>query len=121
MTLTLEDLDCRVTVLEKGADREKTIERAVAEIVSESEQRLEAKVAASEQRLEANIAASEQRMGARITEVELRLGERIDRLDDRIGATERRFVDLLNERFDAVMVALDRLQSPPRDLTGSTS
>jgi hypothetical protein len=50
-------------------------------------------------------------MGARITELELRLGERIDRLDGRIdrldgriGATEGRFVDLLNERFDAVMV-----------------
>ena len=99
MALTLEDLDRRVTALEKGAEREKTIERAVAEIVSESEQRLETR-----------IKESELRMGARITEIELR----IDRLDDRIGATERRFVDLLNERFDAVMVALDRLQSPPK-------
>ncbi|MFZ1105818.1 MAG: hypothetical protein WAN86_23665 [Hyphomicrobiaceae bacterium] len=99
MALTLEDLDRRVTALEKGAEREKTIERAVAEIVSESEQRLETR-----------IKESELRMGARITEIELR----IDRLDDRIGATERRFVDLLNERFDAVMVALDRLQSAPK-------
>ena len=42
MALTLEDLDRRVTALEKGAEREKTIERAVAEIVSESEQRVRA-------------------------------------------------------------------------------
>jgi hypothetical protein len=99
MALTLEDLDRRVTALEKGAEREKTIERAVAGIVSESEQRLETR-----------IKESELRMGARITKIELR----IDSLDDRIGATERRFVDLLNARFDAVMVALDRLQSPPQ-------
>jgi hypothetical protein len=100
MALTLEDLDRRVTALEKGAEREKTIECAVSEIVSESEQRLETR-----------IKESELRMGARITEIELR----IDRLDDRLGATGRRFVDLLNERFDAVMVALDRLQSPPKN------
>ena len=104
MALTLEDLDRRVTALEKGVEREKTIERAVAEIVSESERRLETR-----------IKEFELRMGARITEVERRLGERIDSLDDRIGATERRFVDLLNERFDAVMVALDRLQNPPQN------
>ena len=54
------------------------------------------------------------------SEVRLRmeLGGKIaaleQRLSDRIGATERRFVDLLNERFDAVMVALDRFQNPPR-------
>ena len=42
MALTLEDLDRRVTALEKGAEREKAIERAVAEIVSESEQRVRA-------------------------------------------------------------------------------
>jgi archaellum component FlaC len=100
MALTLEDLDRRVAALEKGAEREKTIERAVAEIVSDSEQRLETR-----------IKDSEQRIGARITDVELH----IDRLDARIGGTERRFVDLLNERFDTVMVALDRIGSPPRD------
>jgi hypothetical protein len=37
------------------------------------------------------------------------------RLTDRIGTTERRFADLLNERFDAVMVALDRFTNPPKD------
>ncbi|HEX6000228.1 MAG TPA: hypothetical protein VFZ16_12685 [Hyphomicrobiaceae bacterium] len=104
MALTLEDLDRRVTVLEKGAEREKSIERAVAEIVSESEQRLETK-----------IKESELRMGAKLVELERRLDDRIDRLDDRIGAAEARFIDLLNERFDAVMVALDRYQNPPGD------
>ena len=115
MAVTLKDLDRRVTALEvaqsaSGANAIARIEqkvdalhRVTAETITESEQRLEAK-----------IVASEQRMGARITEVELRLGERIDRLDDRIGATETRFVDLLNERLDAVMVALDRLQNPPK-------
>lgn len=57
------------------------------------------------------IAESEVRLrmelGGKIAAVE-------QRLSDRIGATERRFVDLLNERFDAVMVALDRFQNPPR-------
>jgi hypothetical protein len=74
MPLTLEDLDRRVTALEKVADREKSVERAVSEIVCESEQRL----------------------------------------DDRIGAAEQRFTDLLNERFDQVMAALDKLHNPPR-------
>jgi hypothetical protein len=68
------------------------------------------------------IAESEVRLrtelGGKIADVELRLGGKIaaveQRLGDRIGATERRFVDLLNERFDAVMIALDRLQNPPR-------
>jgi hypothetical protein len=104
MALTLEDLNRRVAALEKGAEREKTIERAIAEIISESEQRLETR-----------IKKSELRMGARMTAVELRLGEAEQRLDDRIGATGKRFVDLLNERFDAVMVALDRLSSPPKN------
>jgi hypothetical protein len=65
-------------------------------VIAESEVRLRTEIAAVEQRLEGKIAAVEQRIG------------------DRIGATERRFVDLLNERFDAVMVALDRFQNPPR-------
>jgi hypothetical protein len=51
------------------------------------------------------IAESEVRLrtqlGANIAEVEQRLA-------DRIGA------DLLNDRFDAVMVALDQFQNPPR-------
>lgn len=74
MAVTLEDLDRRVTALEKAAEREKTVERAVAEIVADSEKRVEA----------------------------------------RVSASERRVVDLLNERFDKVMEALDRLQSPPK-------
>jgi hypothetical protein len=33
---------------------------------------------------------------------------------ERVSNSERRFVDLLNDRFDQVMVALDRLQTPPK-------
>jgi len=36
------------------------------------------------------------------------------RLTSVASATERRMVDLLNERFDAVMTALDKLARPPR-------
>jgi hypothetical protein len=36
------------------------------------------------------------------------------RLDERIGASERRVVDTLNDRFDQVMAALDKLANPPR-------
>jgi len=81
---TLEDLDRRVSVLEKAAEREKTIERAVAEIVDESEKRVMGEVKADE---------------ARLTAV--------------ANATEKRITDLLNEKFDAVMVALDRKHNPP--------
>jgi hypothetical protein len=86
MAITLEHLDRRVTALEKGAEREKTIERAVAEIVSESEQRIRAEMKTERQRLTVQVSSS-----------------------------ERRMAEILNERFDAVMVALDRLQSPPKN------
>jgi predicted component of type VI protein secretion system len=86
MALTLEDLDRRVTALEKGAEREKTIERAVAEIVSESEQRVRAEM--SELRAEMKVET--------------------ERLAERVSSSERRMVDILNDRFDQVMAALDR-------------
>jgi hypothetical protein len=34
------------------------------------------------------------------------------RFIDRLAATERRIIDILNERFDAVMAALDRKNDP---------
>jgi hypothetical protein len=86
MAITLEDLDRRVTALEKGAEREKTIEPAVADIVSESEQRIRAEMKTERQRLTVQVSSS-----------------------------ERRMVEILNDRFDAVMVALDRLQCPPKN------
>jgi hypothetical protein len=86
MALTLEDLDRRVTGLEKGAEREKTIERAVAEIVFESEQRVRAEM--SELRAEMKVET--------------------ERLAERVSSSERRMVDILNDRFDQVMAALDR-------------
>jgi hypothetical protein len=69
---TLEDLERRIIVLERAAERDQSVERAVAEIVAESEKRL----------------------------------------TDKVTASERRMVDILNERFDAVMAALDRKNDP---------
>ncbi len=88
MALTLEGLDRRVTALEKAAETEKNIVRAVSEIVSESEKRVR----------------------AQMSDMKADIG----RLADRIGATERRSTDLLNERFDAILVAIDRLHNPPK-------
>jgi hypothetical protein len=65
---TLEDLERRVIALERAAERDRSVERAVAEIVAESEKRL----------------------------------------SDRVAASERRMIDVLNERFDAMMTAIDR-------------
>jgi predicted component of type VI protein secretion system len=90
MALTLEDLDRRVTALEKGAERKKAIERAVAEIVSESEQRVRADISD----LRAEMKAESQR------------------LTERVSSSERRTVDILNDRFDQVMAALDRPNKP---------
>lgn len=81
MTMTLEDHERRITALEKAAETEKNIVRAVSEIVADSEQRIKAE---------------------------------IKRLDNRISTTEGRVIDVLNERFDAVMTALDKLHNPPR-------
>lgn len=115
MSPTLEDLDHRVTALElaQSARGENALVRVEQKV--DALHRVTAKlIAETEQRLEVKIAASEQRTGASIKEIELGVGERIERLDDRIGVTEKRFVDVLNERFDAVMVALDRLHNSPK-------
>ena len=95
MALTLEDLDRRVTVLEKGAEGERAIERAVAEIVSESEQRVRAEMSD----LRAEMKAESQRLA------------------ERVSRSERRMVDTLNDRFDQVMAALDRRESSSEGLT----
>jgi hypothetical protein len=78
---TLEDLERRVIALERAAERDRSVERAVAEIVVESERRMTDRLNAVEQRLTV-----------------------------RVEASERRMVDILNERFDAVMTAIDRLR-----------
>jgi len=95
MALTLEDLDRRVTALEKAAETEKNIVRAVSEIVSESGRRVRAQMSD----MKADMSGMKADMKG---------------LADRISATEQRFTDLLNERFDAVMAAIDRLHKPPR-------
>jgi hypothetical protein len=96
---TLEELDRRVTALEKAAQREQTLERAVAEIVSESERRLLAEVSTLRTELRVEMKITEQRLETRVSE--------------EVRASERRMVDLLNDRFDAVMTALDRRHNPP--------
>jgi hypothetical protein len=90
MAQALEDLDRRVTALESA-------QPAGSENVL---MRIEQKVDAFHHVAAELIAESEQRTRAEI-----------GRLDDRIGATERLFTDLLNERFDAVMAALDGLKT----------
>jgi hypothetical protein len=100
MTATLEDLDRRVTALERAAEREQTLERAVAEVVSESERRVRAEMS----KLRGEM--SELRTELREEMSELRA--ETARLANVMSASERRFVDLLNDRFDQVMTALDR-------------
>ena len=122
MTLTLEDHERRITALELSQSatggaltrldrkvdrltaRVDALHHVTAELIAESEQRTKAEI----ERLSDRIDATEQRLSDRIDATE-------QRLSDRIGATERRFTDVLNERFDAVMVALDRFTSPPKD------
>ncbi|HEY7549554.1 MAG TPA: hypothetical protein VH913_08560 [Hyphomicrobiaceae bacterium] len=108
MALTLEDLDRRVTGLEKGAEREKTIERAVAEIVSESEQRVRAEMSVSEQRVRAEMSE----LRAEMSELRAEVKTETERLAQRVSSSERRMVDILNDRFDQVMAALDRPSKP---------
>lgn len=67
---TLEDLDRRVTALEKAQSAVDAIIPAIAGMISESERRTA----------------------------------------DRVSASERRIIDVVNDKFDAVMVALDRLK-----------
>jgi hypothetical protein len=81
---TIEDLERRVIALEKAAERDKSVERAAAEVVAESEKRLTAQITGAE-----------------------------TRLTDRVNSAERRMVDILNARFDEVLAALDRPRDPP--------
>jgi hypothetical protein len=85
---SLEDLDRRVTALERKAEHDRSVERAVAEIVAESERRMLGEM----KHIREHVTAAEQRMA------------------NRAEAAERRMVDILNERFDAVMTAIDRLR-----------
>ncbi|MBO0765970.1 MAG: hypothetical protein J2P50_15480 [Hyphomicrobiaceae bacterium] len=92
---TLEELDRRVTALEQAAQTEKHIISAVSNIVSESEKRLTGEM--RQMRSEVSGAQAD-----------------IVRLEDRIIATEGRFTDLLNDRFDRLMAAIDAKWNPPR-------
>jgi hypothetical protein len=111
MAVTLEDLDRRVTVLEKGAEREKNIERAVAEIVSESEQRIRAEMS----KLRGEMSESRDDIFGEMSRLRTELRAEMHALTESVSDSERRFVDLLNDRFDQVMVALDRSRNPPKD------
>jgi hypothetical protein len=92
MTTTIEDLDRRVSALEAAAETEKNIIRAVSEIVSEAEHRTKVD----------------------ITQLRIEMKVETQRLDDRIGGVEKRFTDLLNDRFDKLMEKLDGLHNPPK-------
>jgi hypothetical protein len=94
MVPTLQDLDRRVTALEKAAEREQSLERAVAEVVAESEKRLRNDMSTLRVELQLQMKMSEQRLEARISE--------------EVRAAKRDMIDLLNDRFDQVMTALDR-------------
>jgi hypothetical protein len=98
---SLEDLERRVSALERGAERDRSVERAVAVIVAESEVRLNIKIDGVEKKLTEKIDGLEKRVSDRIEAVEQRMTARVE-------SSERRMVDILNERFDAVMDALDR-------------
>src|SRR5688572_17188013 len=100
MALTLEDLDRRVTVLEKGAEREKTIKRAISEIVSKSEQRVRAEMS--------KLWVGMSDLRAEMSELREEMSELREGLTERVSRSERRMVDILNDRFDQVMAALDR-------------
>lgn len=94
MTASLEDHERRIAALERAAERDRNVERAVAEIVAVSEKRVTDKMKALEQRMGRRMEATEQR------------------LTNRVDAAERRMVDVVNERFDKVMEALDSLSNP---------
>jgi hypothetical protein len=104
MALTLEDHERRIAALELAqsatGDAFTRLDRKV--------DRLTARVDALHH-VTAELIAESDQANAKL------IGESEQRLTDRIGATERRFTDLLNERFDAVMVALDRPTNPPKD------
>jgi phage shock protein A len=126
MALTLEDHERRIAALEMAQStagdgltrldrkldrltaRVDALHHVTAELIAESEQATAKLIAESEQRLTDRIGAVEQGLTDRIGTTE-------HRFTDRIGTTERRFTDLLNERFDAVMVALDRFTNPPKE------
>ena len=90
----LTRLDRKVDRLTARVD---ALHHVTAELIAESNQATAKLIAESEQLLIDRIGTIEQR------------------LTDRIGTTERRFTDLLNERFDAVIVALDRFANPPKN------
>jgi hypothetical protein len=93
MALTLEDHERRIAALE-------LTQSATGDALT----RLDRKV----DRLTARVDALHHVTAELIAESE-------QRLSDRISSSECRFTDLLNERFDAVMVALDRVANPPKD------
>jgi chromosome segregation ATPase len=104
MSPTLEDHERRISALELAqsatGDALARLDRKV--------DRVTARVDALHHVTAELIAESEQRLNERMSATE-------ERLNNRMSATETRFVDLLNERFDAVMVALDRFTNPPTD------
>jgi hypothetical protein len=111
MALTLEDHDRRLASLEVAQSatddalarldrkvdrltaRVDALHHVTAELIAESERRLHTQISTS-------IDASEKRTREEVHTV--------------VGDAKRSLTDLLNDRFDAIMVALDRQHNPPR-------
>jgi hypothetical protein len=65
------------------------------------------------------MSVSEQRVRAEMSELRAEMSElraevktETERLAQRVSSSERRMVDILNDRFDQVMAALDRPSKP---------
>jgi lipopolysaccharide biosynthesis regulator YciM len=105
--MTIEDLDRRLTAVEKAVQTEKNIIDAVSKIVAESATRTEKRFAQVEKR----IAEAETNLTA---VVEKRLTEAEQRLGDVVSSAARLMAESVNAKFDEVMVALDKLANPPK-------
>ncbi len=113
MPATLEDHERRIAVLEKAAETENSIVRAVSKIISESEQRITGRI----DRLTARVEGCETGISQVRTEMSgfrVEMKAETQRLSDRISDTERRVIDVVNDKFDAVVATLDRLHNPPK-------
>jgi hypothetical protein len=86
---TLDELDRRVSALERAQSTEREIVRAVSEVFAESERRLQTQISTS-------IDASEKRVR------------------EAISAAQRETASQMNDFEQRIMAALDRLANPPR-------
>jgi chromosome segregation ATPase len=131
MATTIEDIDRRVIALERAqtaaggaldridrkvdhaSERVSVLDAkvdAMHRIIAESEARTAKRIMESELRIGAKVAESEQRLENRLAGIEHSLDGVEHRLDGKID----RVLDVLNERFNEMMTALDGLTNPPK-------